>query len=415
MKRAILIVIIFLPLVLAAQENSPSPIKPQTQASNSLQAAASSIGSYAFSTDAASATETGFGAETDSQKQPSAAPPQATKPSSESKTTIPGTMVAYVDSAIIGSQVRIRFDDAFHDSAPDRAEFFYPQCSCTNVNGAPGPNFPGASGNINFQQIYLEAEYAPVSRFSIFTEVPFRWIEPQPGSFLTGSYDPNATPPEVPSTQTNSGISDVRAGFKLALAASSNHSLTAQLKAYFPSGDGSLGLGTDHYSIEPSLLYYQRLSQRWVIESQIGDSHPIGGSLGETVGTTTLTNFAGDVFFYGIGPSYLLINGEHFKLAPVVEMFGWHVLSGLGTLPGSFTQPGSNNPLPSNYICSIDNTGTTGLGCSNSAGGTNIVNLKVGLRTSFGNRNSVYVGFGQAVTHAVWYEHIIRIEYRYSF
>ena len=49
------------------------------------------------------------------------------------------------------------------------------------------------------------------------------------------------------------------------------------------------------------------------------------------------------------------------------------------------------------------------------ASGTNIVNLKIGARTSFGRHNSVYVGFGQAVTHSVWYEHIVRLEYRYSF
>ena len=59
------------------------------------------------------------------------------------------------------------------------------------------------------------------------------------------------------------------------------------------------------------------------------------------------------------------------------------------------------------------------LSCSNqeavSADGTNIVNLKVGVRTLIGKHNSFYVGFGQALTHSVWYEHIVRAEYRYSF
>jgi hypothetical protein len=333
-------------------------------------------------------------------------------------------MVGYVDSAIVGSQVRIRFDDAIHDRTPDRAEFFYPQCACTNVNGAPGPNFPGASDNINFQQIYLEAEYAPTSRFSIFTEVPFRWIEPQPNGFISGSFDPTPTPAigttpaipaEVPSTATNAGISDVRAGLKLAIASSSDHALTLQAKAYFPSGNGSLGLGTGHYSIEPSLLYYQRLSQRWTVETQVGDWHPIGGSTGILINTQTNSNFAGDVFFYGIGPSYLLVNGEQFKFAPVVELYGWHVLGGLETLPGSFTQPGTSTPLLGNYLCSTNESTTANLGCSNSAGGTNIVNLKVGARISIGNRTSFYIGFGQAITQAAWYEHIVRLEYRYSF
>jgi len=49
------------------------------------------------------------------------------------------------------------------------------------------------------------------------------------------------------------------------------------------------------------------------------------------------------------------------------------------------------------------------------AEGTNIVNLKAGLRTSIGTHNSFYVGFGQALTHEIWYKHVVRLEYRYTF
>jgi hypothetical protein len=161
------------------------------------------------------------------------------------------------------------------------------------------------------------------------------------------------------------------------------------------------GLGTDHYAVEPSLLYYQRLTQRWVVESQIGDWHPVGGSSGELTGTQTLTNFAGDVFFYGVGPSYLLVDGERFKFAPVVELFGWHVLSGLVTPP---------TPFPANAICT-----TGGDGCSAAAGGTDIVNLKIGGRITLDARNSLYIGYGRALTSADWYRDIVRIEYRHTF
>ena len=41
---------------------------------------------------------------------------------------------------------------------------------------------------------------------------------------------------------------------------------------------------------------------------------------------------------------------------------------------------------------------------------------ETGVRyTSISRRNSLYVGLGQAVTHSVWYEHIVRAEYRYTF
>jgi len=64
-------------------------------------------------------------------------------------------MVGYVDDAIVGSQVRIRFDAGFHDNAPDRAEFFYAQYA--GLNG-PGPN--SVVADLNFQQLYMRAELA---------------------------------------------------------------------------------------------------------------------------------------------------------------------------------------------------------------------------------------------------------------
>ena len=83
-------------------------------------------------------------------------------------------MVGYVDDAIVGSQIRIRFDAGFHDNAPDRADFFYAQYA--GLNG-PGPN--SVVTDLNFQQLYLRGEYAPMQRLSFFTEIPFRWIQPQ--------------------------------------------------------------------------------------------------------------------------------------------------------------------------------------------------------------------------------------------
>jgi len=368
--------------MLTAQQTGLSRMKEQPGSGASPLGDASSTGGLAEASMTSSASGTSPSV---AESQPDPQPPQ-TSQSTQSQTTAPakepsgppleGSMVGYVDDAIVGSQVRIRFDAGFKDNAPDRAEFFYPQCGC-NGGGAPGPK-PGASNNINFQQLYFQVEYAPIRRFSVFTEVPIRWIQPQ--SFIPGT--------GTPTFSNQSGISDVRAGFKLAVTASSDHSLTFQFKAYFPSGDGSRGLGTAHYSVEPSLLYYQRLSDRWAVESQIGGWLPINGSSLSGVG-----NYAGDVFFYGFGPSYQLVNRENIKFAPVVELFGWYVLGGRETVASVINPPA----VPAD------------------ASGTNIVNLKIGARTSFGRHNSVYAGFGQAVTHSVWYEHIVRLEYRYSF
>ena len=310
----------------------------------------------------------------------------------------------YIDSAIIGSQIRIRLDAGFHVNAPDRAEFFYARYNGLNNNNGPGPQF--VATDLNFQQLYLHAEYAPTKRFSFLAEVPARWIQPQ---HIVASVNGPPFPNEA-------GLSDLAAGFKLAAVASSNQYLTFQFQAYFPSGNASKGLGTNHYSVEPALLYYRRLSDRVALEAQIGDSHPIGGSFCPQFCITASDisppppppvsgGFAGDAFFYGVGPSYVLYRDERVRIAPVIELVGWRVLGGLETncVPGG-AQPSAPPFVP---------------GCFNqeavSADGTNIVNLKVGARTSIGRHNSFYVGFGHAVTRSHWYEEIVRAEYRYSF
>ena len=43
-------------------------------------------------------------------------------------------MVGYIDNAIVvSSEVRIRFDAAFNDQFPDRAEFIYGKCGCYRI------------------------------------------------------------------------------------------------------------------------------------------------------------------------------------------------------------------------------------------------------------------------------------------
>ncbi|MEA2343375.1 MAG: hypothetical protein QOF63_1544 [Thermoanaerobaculia bacterium] len=308
-------------------------------------------------------------------------PLQPVKPPPRPK--IAGSMVGYVDDAAVGSQVRVRLEAGFHNDVPDRAEFFYGKCGCfrKGADKAAGPG-PEQANNISFQQLYLHTEYAPTSRVSLFAELPFRRIQPGfavPGTGFTKTGD-------VGGQHVNnlSGISDLRAGVKMTMVERPDQALTLQVRAYFPSGDAVKGLGTGHYSVEPSLLYYRKLSDRTTLESQVGDWHPTGGSKGLTAGSG---KFAGDVAFYGLGVSHVVYESARFKLVPVAELVGWHVVSGYQT-----TDAGGTN-----------------------ARGTDIVNLKAGVRLIVDEHSSFYAGFGQALTRQVWYEHLARVEYRYSF
>jgi hypothetical protein len=312
------------------------------------------------------------------QARPAVGPPLPESPRRR------GSMVGYIDDAVVGSKIRIRFETGLHNHTPDRAEFFYAKCGCyadpdllkkkdsapAYDPAAPGPR-PNAVGDLNFQQLYVQGEYAISSRFSAFAELPTRWLEPKtflnPGSGFTNQ----------------AGIGDVRAGVKLAVLAESRQTVTVQLQMFFPTGQALNGLGTDHASLQPELLLYQQLSDRLVLESQIGDWHPFGGSAG--VPTSGSGKFSGDVLFYGIGPSYEVYRTGSVRFAPVVELVGWYVRSGFQTAATS------------------------------DASGTNIVNLKIGARTSWSPASSLYVGYGHALTSSTWYDDIVRFEYRYSF
>jgi hypothetical protein len=316
------------------------------------------------------------------------------QPSSEGqgkKPRIQGSMVGYIDDAVIGSQVRFRFDAAWHTQSPDRAEYFYAKCGCYNSQlagtgsaafdpKAPGPQ-GGAATDLNFQQLYMEAEYAVSSRLSFFGEIPVRWIQPKSFASDTGTFS------------NQSGLSDLQAGVKAGLFTGEGSALTFQFKSYFPTGDPARGLGVNHYSIEPGLLYYQKVGSRGAIESQFLFWHPIGGSQG--VATLSINpnpgSFAGDVVSYGVGPSVEVYNKGRIRVAPVVELVGWSVLGGFQTA-----------------WVNEANTSTT-------ASGTNILNLKAGVRTTVGSRNSLYVGYGRGLTNAVWYKDLVRAEYRFTF
>ncbi|MBI3408965.1 MAG: hypothetical protein HY040_11495 [Planctomycetes bacterium] len=270
----------------------------------------------------------------------------------------------YLDNAIPFTHFRLRFDAAYRDNRPDRAEYFYPKCGCFGGN-AHGP--PLSESSVDYQDISAYFEYAVNNRFSVFAEVPVRFLNPD-------------------NNDNTAGMADMNLGFKYAFVANERRFVTFQGRIFLPTGDGDRGLGNDHVSLEPSLLYNENVTDRLTVYAQLGDWIPVGGS-----------EFAGNILRYGVGASYAVVDSGRFRAAPVVELLGWTVLGGRESV------------FPTNAILN--------------ASGDTIINAKIGVRFGFapdGNtglfsNSDIYIGYGRALTGEVWYKDILRLEYRLRF
>jgi hypothetical protein len=277
----------------------------------------------------------------------------------------PAHAPGYIDWAVPRSQIRLRFDAGFDSNRPDRAEFFYAQYQ----NPGPGDLGQGVvNTRVNFQDIRAYLELASGNRFSVFAEVPVRFIQTdsQTGRGLRDSGDAN-------------GISDLEAGFKYAISTDPTHFVTFQLKTYIPTGNASDGLGTDHVSIEPGILFNSKVNSRLDVFGEIRDWIPVNGS------SINGIDYSGNVLRYGVGAAYTVARNESVSVSPIVEFVGWSVLDG--------------QVFDANRLANRD-------------ADTTIVNAKVGVRTMFhSNDSSLYVGYGNALTGQRWYENFLRVEY----
>src|SRR5262249_19328338 len=127
------------------------------------------------------------------------------------------------------------------------------------------------------------------------------------------------------------GLSDMNTGFKWAFLYERDLVASFQLRAYVPTGASTRGLGTHHVSLEPSLLFYSRPTDRIVFAGQASAWVPVAG-----------TDFEGNILNYGLSLAYLAYQSQdtRFEVYPVAEAVGWTVLNGKETasLGGNFFQ-----------------------------------------------------------------------------
>jgi hypothetical protein len=278
--------------------------------------------------------------------------------------------VGYIDSAVPMTQIRFRYDSAYDNPTPDRVQFFYSE-------DGPG-GLLGDETRVDYQDMRMYFEYAPTCRLSAFVEVPVRFLNPEVNA-------------------NTAGLSDIEAGFKYAIKACPDDYITAQLRVYTPTGDAvGRGLGTGHVSLEPGVLFFRRFSDRLVTEGEFKAWIPISESRVAARQPSAGELFSATVLRYGLGAGYDLWQGyccddcctPTSRLTGVAEFVGWTMLGGFSNFPNTVNAQG--------------------------VGGDTIVNGKFGARYTTGNK-SLYVGYGRALTGPVWYNDVLRAEFRITF
>jgi hypothetical protein len=264
--------------------------------------------------------------------------------------------VGYIDNPIPTSQFALRYDVGYDFPFPNRAEFFY-------AKPRPGgPGLPRPERRVDFQDVISILEVACERRWSVFAEVPVRFLNPEVNA--------NAA-----------GLGDVSGGFKYAFWEGEAGVATFQLRAYAPSGDSNRGLGNRHASLEPALLGFHPMGERLSLLGEFRVWVPIGG-----------TDFSAPVLRYGTGLRYDVLRTDTLRLAPIAEVVGWTALGGK-----------EGRLLPDGVAAVGDATGIT------------VVNVKVGYRLDVGERFGFYAGYGRAVTGERWYADTFRLEGRWLY
>lgn len=263
--------------------------------------------------------------------------------------------VGYVDNALVGNQFRLRFDAAYGINQPNRSEFLW---------AWPPPTGPGPAldeSGADYQSVSAYLEYAVDPDVSVFIDAPLVMSNPE--------INPNTA-----------GIGDLITGAKIQLLNDCDSVLTFQTKVYIPTGKEQATIGTGHVSIEPGLLFYQRMTN-WTLEGELRYWIPVNGT----------PNVAGDVIRYGIGASTDLSRHGLCGVRPVIELVGWTFLDGRSR----FVRNGAPQV--------VDATGDT------------VINLKIGSRFKIGENQDLYVGYGHALTNDRLYRDILRAELRFRF
>ncbi len=265
------------------------------------------------------------------------------------------TFAGFIDSAVPRNRTGVRFEAAYNNRQPMRAEYLFAKGGLPNTVGFPLPET-----RVDYQELTSFTEYSWTPWFSVFIEAPYRWVNPE-------------------INDNHSGAGDMRYGLKLCTYSADRTIATVLLRLYSPSTRHQT-LGTSHWSIEPGILMAYQFNRMLHFEGEFRYWMPLGGS-----------DFQGNILRYGAAISY----GQRrpgLWFTPVLEGIGWSVLSGKTMIATSAEHFEIQE-----------------------ARGQTIANGCLGLRCGYGAKLDMYAGYGRSFTGQFWQREIYRVELRYSY
>jgi hypothetical protein len=189
----------------------------------------------------------------------------------------------------------VRYDSGFGLHTPDRAEYFWSK---------PGKGPAVSPNSINVQDLRFINE-AGTDAFSVQTEIPVRFLDPDSGG-------------------STSGMGDMKVATKARLINGKKWQITQIFRTYINTGSAIKGVGTGHLSLEPGILARYELRPDTYVHGQVKFWIPIAGD----------TGFASNVLTYGVGISHVLYETNNFAIIPDFELVNYDFLSGQKTLNG---------------------------------------------------------------------------------
>lgn len=291
----------------------------------------------------------------------------------------------YIDPAKIQNRIRLRYDNAQNANKPARAGFLYPQIDANDgsIDGGRGPQGLGGLGlDIDIEEVSIYVERAFRERFSLFIDVPIRWVGPL-----------DLSDPFTAGTQRGAG--DIKTGFRWGWIDCPDEHLTFQTRVGLPTGEARKGVGTGNTTIDFSLLYDQKIGSKTWLYAELNDWQTLDAvTMSGTDVPADLASQDANILRFGIGLGYDVFDCstscQTRKLTFLFETVTWTVLDGVTV--------GIDSANPS-----IED-----------AVGDTIVNGKYGARYTRDN-NSLYVGYGHNWSSERWYSDLLRLEWQHAY